>query len=165
MNTTGKSTMLKMSIILLLAGAAPAAAHVALAETTAPAGSYSVATFRAGHGCGDAPTVAVTIAIPAAVVTARPQPKPGWSIEVARSGDKVTAITWKGGPLPADQFDAFAMLLHLPDAPGALAFPVTQTCTGAVAKWDQPPGGDSRFPAPVLTVTAPDPHAGMHHGQ
>lgn len=165
MHTTKTVCLLKTAAFLLLVGAAPAAAHVALAETSAPAGSYSVATFRAGHGCGDAPTVAITVAVPAAVVTARPQPKPGWTIEVARSGEKVTAITWKGGLLPADQFDAFALLLHLPDALGALAFPVTQTCTGAVAKWDQPPGGDPRFPAPVLTVVAPDPHAGMHHGQ
>ena len=156
-------SMLKTAAVLLLATITPAAAHVSLAQPTAVAGSHSVATFRIGHGCGTSPTTAIRVTIPQAITTARPQPKPGWTLELAQQDSKTTAITWKSGNLPADQFDEFSILLDLPDAPTTLLFPVTQTCEGAVANWNQPPDGITKFPAPQLTVTAPDPHAAMHH--
>jgi uncharacterized protein YcnI len=145
----------------LLFGTAAASAHVTLAEKSASAGSYSVATFRVSHGCSGSPTTALRIEIPAAIAFAHPQPKPGWTLAVDRSGDRVTAITWSGGDLPSDDFDQFLVMLKLPKDAGPLVFPATQTCEKGVEQWNEVPGQDAhalKNPAPVLTVTA-DPAA------
>jgi uncharacterized protein YcnI len=134
-----------------------AQAHVSLVENSAKAGSEFVAIFRVGHGCGGSPTIALSITLPSGV-TARPQAKPGWTIAQQRDP---AAIIWRGGVLAADQFDDFAVLLHLPAAPGRLIFPVTQSCAAGVEHWsDAPaPGKPPAHPAPVLTLTPGTPGA------
>lgn len=173
----------KIALCCLLATTAPALAHVTLAEPTAKAGSYYVATFRVGHGCAGSPTTALRIEIPEGIASARPQPKPGWSLEIehvplpkpvpGEMGEtvtnRVTAITWKGGELPGDQFDAFAVMMKLPVAPGTLIFPATQTCASGVEHWSDAPMAGMRMshPAPVLTLTpggAGDAMLGMDMG-
>lgn len=164
-----------------------AAAHVVLAEPEAQPNAYYAGEFRVSHGCGDSPTVAFRIEIPDGINTARPQPKPGWEIEIERQTlpapiaseygeitERVSAITWRGR-LPADQFDAFGLLVKLPNRSGPLYFRALQTCeTGGRAWIDVPVAGQSRHdllnPAPVLTMRAPprtppvaqDPHAHHH---
>ncbi|MGN6149445.1 MAG: YcnI family copper-binding membrane protein [Rhizomicrobium sp.] len=143
--------------------ATSASAHVVLTQTSAKGGSSAVAAFRVTHGCDGAPTTALRIAIPESVVSARPQPKPGWTLSLDRNGDRVTAITWSGGTLPSDEFDEFSVLLKLPKDAGPLVFPATQTCGKGVEQWNEiPQAGQNphalKNPAPVLTVTA-DPAA------
>jgi uncharacterized protein YcnI len=144
-------------VLLALLWAAPVRAHVVLSEPTAAAGSYHVTTFIVGHGCGTGDTVALRIAIPDGVLIARPQPKPGWQVELAMDAktDLVSAITWRGGRLPHDQFDMFSILMHLPKTPGRLYFPTVQSCTQGESRWvERPVAGQAEpaFPAPVLTV-------------
>jgi uncharacterized protein YcnI len=146
---------------VLAATAAPA--HVVLTQTSAKGGSSSVATFRVTHGCDGAPTTALRIAIPESIASARPQPKPGWTLDMDRNGDHVTAITWRGGNLPSDEFDEFSVLLKLPKDVGPLVFPATQTCKKSVEQWNEiaQPGQNPHAlenPAPVLIITA-DPAA------
>ncbi|RAK58272.1 nuclear export factor GLE1 [Phenylobacterium deserti] len=155
---------------LTFAGAAQA--HVAADPKQAIAGSYQAVVFRAGHGCNDVhATTAIRVEIPAGMAAARPQPKPGWSLQIERAspGAPVRAVTWTG-LLPADQFDEFAILFHLPKEAGTLYFPTIQTCQGAVARWtDIPQAGQTgrlEHPAPSVTVTTPEPaapSAGHHH--
>jgi uncharacterized protein YcnI len=156
-----------------LAAAGPALAHVNLRApvTPAPAGSYQPLRFELGHGCGEAATTALRIQLPPGFTTARPQPKPGWTVEVERSGDAVGAITWRGR-LPGDQYDEFVMLVKLPaDAAGALLFPAVQTCGDVAVRWDEPPSPDGRralHPAPNLSVSPPaaaarDAHSHQDH--
>ena len=144
----------------LLLAATSASAHVTLAETSAKAGSYYVATFRVSHGCDGSPTTALRIEIPASVAFAHPQPKPGWTLAMDHDDDRVTAIIWKGGDLPSDEFDEFSVMLKLPKDAGSLVFPATQTCEKGVEQWNEVPkaGRMLKNPAPVLTVTA-DPGA------
>lgn len=150
----------------------PAYAHVTVAEGSAPAGSSTVVHFRVGHGCSGAPTTALRVAIPAGVTSARPQAKTGWTIQAERQGGQVSAITWSGGSLDSDEFDDFAILMKLPPMTGTLLFAATQTCTTSAEQWSAPPGEHVKNPAPVLQLTAPDPHAmmpgmdmgGMRHG-
>lgn len=149
------------AIALLTASAA--SAHVTLAENSAKAGSYTVATFRVSHGCGGSPTTALRIEIPASIAFAHPQPKPGWMLAMDRTGDRVTAITWSGDNLPSDEFDEFSVMFKLPKDAGPLVFPATQTCEKGVESWNEVPqaGQDPhalKNPAPILTVTA-DPSA------
>jgi copper(I)-binding protein/uncharacterized protein YcnI len=177
---------MKRSLTAVLALAAltgTAAAHIVLATPIAPAGSYYAGQFRVGHGCDGAATTALRIAIPEGVLTARPQPKPGWTIEIEKAPlatpvkgegghditERVAAITWKGS-LEADYFDEFGVMMKLPDAAGPLYFPTIQTCVTGENRWtDIPAAGqawhDVPHPAPVLELTAAggDGMAGMHH--
>ena len=154
----------------LLAGAAliaalpsTAAGHVAADPGRASAGAYQAVVFRVGHGCGEAATTALRIEIPTEMASARPQPKPGWTLEIERQDGKVTAVTWRG-ELPDDQFDEFAMLFKLPDQPATLYFPTVQSCGADESQWTEIPSAGERasHPAPALVVTpkaaAAEPH-------
>jgi uncharacterized protein YcnI len=152
---------------LLLTCAAPAMAHISAEPRQAPAGAYQVVAFRVGHGCGKAATTALRIELPAGLASARPQPKPGWTLKIERDGDRPTAIVWTG-ELPADQFDEFAILTKLPDQAGPLYFPAFQTCGADEAPWNQVPDpgdapGSLDHPAPSLLVTPPQGAAETHH--
>ena len=181
---------MKTSILILAAAASAAtagsaAAHVVLSVRQAPAGSYYTGAFHVGHGCAGSATTALRVEIPAAITGAKPQPKPGWTLEIERAplaspvkgegGETITtraaAFTWRGR-LPDDEFDEFAITAKLPAEAGVLAFPAIQTCEEGETRWiDQPaaPGQPrSPHPAPTLTVLpkADDGMAGMdmsHH--
>ena len=173
---------------MLLAAAAsviagPAAAHVVLADPQAKSGGYYAGFFRVSHGCapGQA-TTAFTVTIPDGVASAKPQPKPGWTVETTRaplktpfkaeSGatvtERVTSITWRGR-LPDDEFDQFGVMMKLPQDSGPLYFPAVQACGAAEVRWDGIPAAgqawhDLPHPAPVLNLTGGmDGMAGMHH--
>lgn len=155
---------------VVLAGSA--SAHVVLAEPEARAGSYYAGFFRIGHGCDERGTIAVRVEIPESVLIARPQPKPGWTLEIEHVElaapaqmeghvltERVAAITWRGY-LPPALFDQFGVLMKLPERAGPLYFPVVQSCDGAERRWIEVPArgqawGDLESPAPVLTLTAP----------
>lgn len=166
----------------------PAFAHVVLSTPEARPDSYYVGEFRLSHGCDDSPTVAFRVEIPQGINTARPQPKPGWEIEIERAPlaapvrteygeitERVSAVTWRG-LLPADQFDDFALLMKLPNRSGPIHFRAFQTCEQGGRAWVEIPAAgqnahDLENPAPTLMVRRPaapaaapvsDPHAHHH---
>lgn len=147
-------------------------AHIVFADSNATAGSYYVGFLRVSHGCAGSPTVSIRVVIPAGVTSAKPQPKPGWTLTVDRAPlaipitsegggtvhDRVTAITWTGR-LDADQFDQFGIMLKLSDMPGTLYFPMVQRCETGSNEWTMIPAAGQpwhsvRFPAPMLNVTS-----------
>jgi uncharacterized protein YcnI len=143
---------------LLAALAGPALAHVAADPGQAPAGAYQKVAFRIGHGCGKTATTALRLEIPAGVASARPQPKPGWTLEIEKpqGEDRITAVTWRGA-LPADQFDDFALLVKLPAEAATLYFPAVQTCGEEEEQWTEVPDAEDdpatlKHPAPALRV-------------
>ena len=171
--------MNKLVILAALAAvpAVPASAHIVFAPAEATAGTYHATMVRVGHGCGTAATTAVRIEIPEGILVARPQPKPGWTVEIERTplaqpamnegkplNERVAAITWRGA-LPADQFDEFGLMLKLPaEKSGPLHLPVVQSCGTEQVRWgDIPAPGAARgsvpHPAPVLQVA---PAAALH---
>ena len=147
--------MRKFILIAALVAAAPvpSLAHVVAAPGEAKTGSYSAIAFRVGHACGagDA-TLKLRVEIPDDVASARPQPKPGWTIDIKKDGDRVTAVTWTGR-LPDDQFDDFALLMKLPPQAGSLVFPVIQSCEKGESQWTEIP--DPERPDEKLTRPAP----------
>jgi hypothetical protein len=168
--------------LLLCSGAAmatPAAAHVVLAQPQATSGGYYAGFFRVSHGCKGSPTVTLRIEIPEAVISAKPQPKPGWSHSVERtplaeprpseSGPvthRVTAITWRGR-LDDAEFDQFGVMMRLPNQSEPLYFPVIQTCETGERRWTEVPrSGQSRHelesPAAMLELTPAVGAAGPH---
>jgi uncharacterized protein YcnI len=99
------------------------------------------------------------------VASARPQPKPGWTLSIEKDGERVKAIVWSG-ELPGEQFDEFAILFKLPADPGSLYFPAVQTCGRQESQWTEvpDPGERATFPAPSLTVLpAAKAAAPAHH--
>jgi uncharacterized protein YcnI len=159
-----------LSALCLSASLAPALAHVVVEPAQARAGGYAKLQFRISHGCEGAATLRVRIELPPDTVVARAQPKPGWTLQTQRSplaqpmdaghgkqlGEAVTALVWSGGPLPDEQFDEFALLMRLPDRPGAtLHFPVLQDCEKGSLRWTEVPGDGkpgTSGPAPALRL-------------
>jgi uncharacterized protein YcnI len=162
-----------LAALALSLAAGQAAAHVTLDRREAPADSYFKAVLRAPHGCKGSPTVRIRVRIPEGVLGVKPQPKPGWKIDIARvklatpvdngHGGEITEtvgeVAWSGGPLADEHFDEFAMMTRLPDRPGAtLYFPVVQECVQGAHRWieiPQPgrPAADYKEPAPALLLT------------
>ena len=71
---------------------------------------FQAVGFTVGHGCEGSPTKSVSIQIPAGVISAKPQPKPGWKLTLKKGklpvpgtlfGEKITtgllSVTWSGG--------------------------------------------------------------------
>lgn len=157
---------------LLLAGAlcaGQAGAHIVLEQKSAPAGSYFKANFLIGHGCNGSATKSLRFVIPEGINAVRPAPKPGWQLALRTDplatpyeqyGRKVTErvsdVTWNGGPLADAQFDEFTMLVKLPDKPVTLHFRVFQECEQGRNDWVQMQEAGQpapRWPAVVLEVT------------
>ena len=149
-----RSNPLVMLLALASLTSASASAHVALTEASAPPGSHYQAHFRVGHGCDGAATTMLSIAIPGGVSDVKAQDAPGWTLETAQSGGRVSAVTWKGGSLDGKTAGEFAVAMTLPAKPGVLVFPATQTCGTTTENWSDAPvaGGKPANPAPVLYV-------------
>ena len=159
----------------------PSFAHVTLAVKEAPVGADYKATFRVPHGCKGSATVKLSVEMPDGFVGVKPQPKPGWQIDIVRGAyDKpyrhyrsevtegVKSVTWSGGRLPDAYYDEFVLMGYLDKGllPGSrLYFPTVQTCEQGAARWTEtPPDGKAsdnyRSPAPSLkllpSVASPD---------
>lgn len=164
------ATTLALASLLLCSGAAHA--HVSLATPQAQAGSGYKAVLRVPHGCQGTATVRLSVQMPAGVITVKPQPKPGWQIEMthgayaqtytfhgAQVAEGVRTITWSGGSLPDAYYDEFVFQAQIASSlvPGTLLyFPVVQTCEQGVERWIEVPatGQKERLekPAPSLRV-------------
>jgi copper(I)-binding protein/uncharacterized protein YcnI len=171
-----------LAILLPVLAAGSASAHVTLADPKAAPGAYYVSFFRVGHGCAGSATTALRIEVPDRVPVIRPQPKAGWTIEIERAPlnppvkgeggkmltERVKAITWRGGPLPDEDWDQFGVSAKLPDTLGKLYFPAVQTCEVGEARWVEVPAADKpgrlQHPAPAVEIAADaggDDMAGM----
>lgn len=164
-------------LISLFVGAVPTCgiAHVVFSDQQAQAGGYYTGFLRVGHGCGDSPTVALRVSIPEGVISAKPQPKPGWTLQIdkvplakpitseggAQVTERVSAITWLG-KLPVDQFDQFGLSLKLPGIAGPLYFPTVQRCEKGENAWITIPPSPEQWhresrPAPMLMLQPEEP--------
>jgi uncharacterized protein YcnI len=159
---------------LALSAALPAVAHVVVEPVQAAAGRYTRLAFGVGHGCRGSATNRIEVGIPEEVLIARPTPKRGWRLHltkaklpapIAQHGhsrtERVSKITWSGGPLDDEYYDQFVVLVKMPDATSRILFPVTQTCEHGRSEWRLPPGQRSEDPAvgpaPSVQVTPATP--------
>lgn len=150
-----------------------AMAHATLERPQAPSDSYYKAVVQVGHGCGGTPTLNVRVRIPDGVTSAKPQPKPGWTMTIKRTklakpidaghgrtiDEVVSEVAWTGGSLADNEFDEFKIMMKLPDRPGATLYvPVVQECKEGVHRWIEipdagKPAKDLKEPAPALLLT------------
>ncbi len=173
------------TIVLVFTGVSGAHAHVTLSQTLAAGGGYYTAYLRVSHGCAGSATTALRLEVPSELVTVRPQPKPGWTLRIEHAPlatpvkgeggrtltERVSTITWSGGPLPDDEWDEFGISAKLPARTGPLYLPVVQSCGRTEVRWsdtlvhDQP-GLPLAHPAPQVMLGPPavDAMAGMKMG-
>lgn len=181
-----KIRTLALSAILGAAAAGSAEAHATFIESTVKAESYVVMSLQVPHGCDGEATNEVRMELPEGFVFAKPQPKPGWTLEITEGdyahsydnhGTPVTSgpveIRWTGGDLPDAYYDTFVVRGKISGIEGGtvLAFPATQLCGGdASVAWTEvaAPGTDPHSlesPAPTVTVVAQETsHDAMHGG-
>jgi uncharacterized protein YcnI len=130
-------------IFLAAVIALPASAHVVVKPASVGVGertnfAVSVPTEE------DVPTTQVRLVIPEGLRSVRPNVKPGWNIEIKRTGEgeaaRVSEIIWSGGQIPAEQRDEFVFSAQAPAAEAKLAWKAYQTYAGGkVVAWDQDP--------------------------
>ncbi|XUY28094.1 copper chaperone PCu(A)C [Agrobacterium sp. rho-8.1] len=150
--------------LLASASAVPAFAHTSFVNPTAAQESTIVAALQVPHGCeGGLATTEVDIKLPEGFISAKPQPKAGWDIEIMQGdyqksymnhGTEVKSgpveIRWKGGDLPDAYYDTFNVQGKISgvDADTNLPFKVTQVCgKNGTARWDE------------IAANGQDPHA------
>lgn len=164
-------------------GAGSAHAHATFANTPVQPESTVVAVLQVPHGCDGKATTEVQMILPEGFISAKPQPKPGWELEIVKGdyqkayedhGKKITGgpveIRWKNGNLPDEFYDTFVVRGKVTgvEPGGALPFKVTQLCgTDGKVSWDEiaGPGVDPhslKGPAPLLKVAGGDA-AGAGH--
>ena len=152
----------------LLLFALPTFAHITLETKQAAVGSYYKAVLRVPHGCKGSPTLKVRVRIPDGVIGVKPQPKPGWALNIIKgrynkaytsphgvtASDGVREIVWTG-KLPDEYYDEFAFSAYLTadlKAGDTLYFPVVQECAKGVERWIDTSGAKSASPAPGLKL-------------
>jgi uncharacterized protein YcnI len=172
-----RTTMSKKSCLFVIAAlaASPAAAHITLETKQAALGSYYKAVFAVPHGCKGSATIKVRVQVPEGVISIKPMPKVGWTVDVVEGkysaeyqlhGNKISSgakeVVWSGGKLEDKHYDEFVMQTFLTDTlkPNTtLYFPVVQECETGVSRWiDIPAEGaghshdESKSPAPGVTL-------------
>lgn len=175
--------LLAAAAAIALGAAAAAHAHITLEYQVAPAGASYKAAFRVGHGCEGSPTRQIVVDIPAGVRGARPAPKPGWALEIAREklaqpyqshgrtvAEDVVRVTWTAKTpedmLAAAHYDEFVLVAQTPQAAGPLYWPVRQVCEKGRSDWVEIPKpgqklSELKAPAALLEVL-PGAGAGGH---
>ena len=147
-------------------------AHVVLEYQVAPAAASYKATFQVGHGCGKSPTRQLVVDIPPAMQGAHPQPKAGWRIELEKSGEKVTRVTWSAltqqDKLASEFYDEFVIVARTPAEAGPVYWPVAQVCDEGRTDWVEVPRpgqklSELKSPAAVLEVLPAEGAGGHHH--
>lgn len=162
-----------IGIAATLALAIPAAAHVTVSPSEAPAEGYAKLDFSVGHGCEGSPTTSLSIQMPDQVVSATPQVVPGWTIStkegelaqpVESHGETITTgvreVTWRGGPLDDHHLEVFGLSVRFAGEVGdEVPFKAVQRCRDGEMAWiEVAANGDQEleYPAPVVTLTAAD---------
>ena len=160
--------------VAMLCASASAAAHITASPDQGVANSYFQTALMVPHGCQGSSTVAVKVTVPPGVYGVKPQMKSGWLITIKKRpidpplknergepiNQTVSEIEWRGGPLPADQFDSFGLLMKLPDGAGQTVYlPVLQTGEQGVRNWSAIPAAGQAWhslesPAPFVRLVS-----------
>lgn len=172
-----QSSALAGAMLIASALVAPALAHVTVQPADVAADSYAQLIFTVPHGCNGSATKALRIKLPDGILSAKPQMKPGWQVEIkTRKLDAAVAgphgktvsevadeVDWRGGPLPDNLYDTFGLVVRLPDKVGqVLYFPAVQECEQGVERWIEIPStvqsvDKLRAPAPAVRLKAKTP--------
>lgn len=163
-----------IAFAMTICAAVTADAHITLEQGQALSGKAYKAVLRVGHGCEGKATIKIRVKIPEGLLSAKPMPKSGWSVEKVNGAyeksydlygkpvkEGVDEITWSGGTLADDEYDEFVFRATVAKeiSPGSRIYvPVVQECTeGAIERWIEVPAAgkssdDYDTPAPYFDV-------------
>jgi uncharacterized protein YcnI len=148
---------------LSLLGAGVSAAHVTAVGDDLTQGGYGVITFRVPNESDTASTTKVAVTLPN-LKSARTEPMPGWTAEIAKdpTTEEATSVTWTAAPgspgINPGEFVQFRLSGGPLPEQETMTLPAVQTYSdGEVVAWDQPtvegqPEPDK--PAPTVTLGA-----------
>ena len=145
--------------IMLFGLAFPAWAHVTVQPNSV--GVAQRETFNVSvPNEKDNPTVSLRLVLPVGLQSVTPNVKPGWKIEIKKTGDGEDAVAseiiWTGGSIPSDLRDDFYFRAQVPATAGEIIWKAYQTYQdGSVVAWDQAPSeeeGDNTGPYSVTRV-------------
>lgn len=168
MTALARLSLLPAALLLSLSAAS---AHVTFENKEAVAGASFKLVLRVPHGCSGAATTKLRVRIPEAFRSAKPQPKPGWTLDaVAAKGaatggghghDDTTApqeVSWTG-VLEDSSYDEFVLWVSTAKtAPlGPVYVPIVQECGDKVQRWIEIPSDGNapaslKSPAPSLRL-------------
>lgn len=136
-------TTLTSVAVLLFVLVTPAFAHVTVKPNQAGVAAFQTFTMGVPNE-KDNPTVSLRLVIPEGLEYVSPNVKPGWTINVKKTGEgeeaKVTEISWTGGSIPAGQRDDFLLSAKVPATETTINWKAYQTYeNGDVVSWDQNP--------------------------
>ncbi len=116
-----------------------ASAHVVVKPAEVAPGAFQ--TFTVGVPVElDSPTIGLKLVIPEGLQHVTPNVKPGWKINIKKTSDAVTEISWTGGSIPAGQRDEFMFSAQAPVSTSTIVWKAYQTYrNGMVVAWDQDP--------------------------
>jgi periplasmic copper chaperone A len=179
-----------IAALSIIASQSSAFAHITLATGETRANTYYKAVLQVPHGCDGQATQSIRVQIPEGVISVKPMPKPGWTLNITRGayaktyqshGKAVTEgpkeIVWSGGSLSDDNYDEFVFTSFISGdfQPGqTVHFPTVQKCASGEMNWAEiPAAGQSphslKAPAPGVriatetTTMAEMDHGGMDH--
>ncbi len=161
------------AVIITIAMALPASAHVSINPDEAAKGSFGAFSFRVPNESDTAETIKLEVQLPAdhPIASVRTTAQDGWTATVtkAKPSKKLTShgseveevvskITWEGGTIKPGQYAEFHVSMGaLPDDADKLEFKALQTYSdGEVVSWIEstPEGGEEpEHPAPTLMLT------------
>jgi uncharacterized protein YcnI len=140
-----------VALVALVAGAAPAAAHIqVLPATAAPDDAVEFEVLVPNER--DRGTTKVELAVPPGVIPFSYLDAPGWKRSLTLKQDGSTrSIVWKG-KLRKDGFASFSFLASTPGSEGEIAWKAIQTYEdGKKVRWIEPAQGES--PAAITKVS------------
>lgn len=175
-----------IAALSIIASQSSVFAHITLATGETRANTYYKAVLQVPHGCDGQATQSIRVQIPEGVISVKPMPKPGWTLNITRGayaktyqshGKSMTEgpkeIVWSGGSLSDDNYDEFVFTSFISgdfSAGQTVYFPTVQKCASGEMNWaDIPAAGQSphalKTPAPgVRIATETTTMAQMDHG-
>ncbi len=176
---------LPLTALLIAPLAGTAHAHPSLERREANVGASYKAVMRIPHGCDGAATTRVRVQIPEGIISVKPQPKPGWTIDTTRGAyaktypyyhgatltEGVREISWSGR-LADEHFDEFVFAGFVAatlKAGDTVYFPTIQECEKGNSAWTEVPASgqtahDLKRPAPAIRLVQAQGH-GQHAAQ
>lgn len=154
-------TLFTSVIGMLLLTVTPAFAHVIVHPATVGVAAFQEFTMSVPTE-KDNPTVAIRLLIPDGLKMVTPNVKPGWTINVVKTGSdddaKVTEIDWTDGSIPSGERDDFVFQAQVPAKETTLNWKAYQTYEdGSVVAWDHDPklskGPDDDSAPPPYSTT------------
>ena len=133
-----------------LAVAASASAHVTVAPQQSAAGATQIYKVRIHNG-GNAPTASIELQIPAGVTIESVAPAPAAKSTTAKTGDRVSTITWEIA-VPPGKYVEIAFTAKNPSEGNQLTWVIRErSADGSVTDYTDKPNAKEKASVTKLT--------------